>query len=176
MVLRDTYIISMLRTAAFFFLLLMSSCGETPATADSAPAATATEPAKKPVHNAVTDQAQTIRNGLQSVMSEMYNIYSTAQDLRTGNGKEKDGSNTNDKNAEVVLRKSGTVLGSMSILEGSLSAIEQRFNEGMLDQKQAQEMLNKASIDLQSYKDDVKRFRDILGDNAPVKTGKSEKK
>ena len=109
-------------------------------------------------------------------MSEMYNIYSTAQDLRTGNGKEKDGSNTNDKNAEVVLRKSGTVLGSMSILEGSLSAIEQRFNEGMLDQKQAQEMLNKASIDLQSYKDDVKRFRDILGDNAPVKTGKSEKK
>ncbi len=107
-------------------------------------------------------------------MTEMNNLYRTAGDLRAGNGKEK--SEADDRNVEVVLRKSGTVLGAMYIFDGSLSAIEQRFNEGMLDQKQAQEMLNKASIDLQSYKDDVKKYRELLGDRAPVKTEKSGKK
>lgn len=171
MVLRDNYINSVLRCSALLLLMMLSSCGQS---SDKPAASTSAETVKAPVRSVITDQVQSIRNELQSVMSEMNAIYSAAKGSRAGNGKEK--GEAGDKNAEVVLRKSGTLLGSMFILEGSLSAIEQRFNEGMLDQKQAQEMLNKASIDVQSYKDDVKKYREVLGDKAPVKAEKSEKK
>ena len=173
-VLRDTYINKMLRTAAFLLLLLTCACKQTP----SDPATTAVQAAEKEkaaTSSVVAAVALSLQSELQSAMSEMNGIFQSAQELHLGNNNGK--ATTNTENIDAVFEKSGTVLGAMFILQGSIGAVEQRFNEGIIDQKQALEMLNKLSIDLKSYQNDIKGYREMLGDAAKAKpeNAKAEK-
>jgi len=168
MFLRDTYITSMLRSLAFLLLLTVGACKQS--SSDAANAAVAAESEKASVHTIITDLAQSLRSDLQTAMQQMNAVSQAAESMRMGNDKEKGAEN---ENVEAVFEKSSSVVGAMLVLQGSLNAVEQRFNEGILDQKQAEEMLRKLRVDLQSYQNDIKNYRGMLGTSAP---GASEKK
>ena len=163
MVLRDTYITYMSRISAFLFLLLLGACQQNP----TPPPPASTAQSNKNENGAIAISARQLNKELQTAMEEMDGIFQTAQELNKDNSGGDKTENTN-----VVFKKSGTVLGAMFILKGSIAAVEQRFNEGILDEKQAQEMLNKLRVDLKSYQNDIKGYREILDGAAPAKPEK----
>jgi hypothetical protein len=165
MVLRDTYIISASRVLAFLALLSFSACKESSTDTSKGAADAATTP----VNLVIATQAQPIRNELEETINDMNALYLITVDIRTGvTGSSK----ISQENIDAVFEKSAMGVGGMLVLRGSLNAVEQRFNEGILDQKQAEEMLRKMRIDLQSYQEDVIDYRKLLGVAAPAKSEK----
>lgn len=170
MVLRDIYINNTLRGITFLLLLLSSSCRQSdsnPAVKPAQDAGTATVA----TNNIISDQVQTLRVELQETMQGMNNIFHQAEEARMRGTDEKGGAN--NSNTDKVYEKSAIVLGSMFILKGSLDGIEDRFKNNELNEKQAQEMVNKLRVDLKSCQNDLAAYRQALG-NEPAT--KSEKK
>ncbi|MCC6282131.1 MAG: hypothetical protein IT262_16125 [Saprospiraceae bacterium] len=150
MVLRDTYIISILRCSALLLLMTAGSCRQSSEKTEATPAAeTAAVPARSPI----TDQVQRLKVELQSVMTEMNQLRLQAESMRT---EQTEKGEARMEKLESAYENSCITIGEMLVLQGTLKAIEERYDQGMLDVKQAQEMFNKLRIDLQSYKQDIK--------------------
>jgi hypothetical protein len=169
MVLRDTYIInSVLRCSALLLLMMLGSCKQSSdKTAETTVPAATSEKATDPNHTVLSEQVQVIQNELMAAMQDMNGLYRTAESVRINGAKEKEQVST--ENADAVFEKSASVLGAMFITQGSLKAVEDRFREGILDQKQAQEMLNKLRMDVDSYTERVKAYKEMLGAAASSK-------
>lgn len=176
MVLRDTYITSMLRGAVFLLLLLHFACQQTPSTPPSDPAVEAARAAEqeKSVEGKqmlVTEQIGILRTEVRKVLEDMHGVFRDAESMRANASKEK-GAAVNDS-VDAVFEKSASVLGAIFILQGSVDAVEQRLKENVLDEENAQKMVDKLRLDVKSYQTDVKNFQDML--NAG-KSAKAEKK
>lgn len=170
MVLRDSYIFTSFPAIfgfvlSVFFLQMLVSCKQADSQSNTAPSST-------PAPSAITFQVQSAQKDLQLVMQEMNGVYLAAQNLQTNGSQEKSA----EPNTEmrVVWEKSAASLGGMFVLQGSLTGIEQRFNEGLIDQKTAEDMLKKLRNDLVSYRQDIQAYSQMVASFG--KPGSSDEK
>jgi len=170
MVLRDFHISPTISAISgvvlsVIFMLMPASCKQ----ADSK---SNTTPSTSPAPSAITFQVQSAQKDLQLAMQEMNGVYLAAQDLQTNGSQEKSAEPSTEM--RVVWEKSAASLGGMFVLQGSLSGIEQRFNEGLIDQKTAEDMLKKLRNDLVSYRQDIQAYSQMVASFG--KPGSSDEK
>ena len=165
MVLRDSYISGLLRSVSFTLVLLTFACqhADTSSADPAIQSAQKAEKDKADANNQINILVLPLRNDLQTTMEGMNGVFTTAQNLRTGTEETTKGQPASNDDIDVVYRKSGVVLGSLFVLQGSLEAIITRMKDGTLEQKQATEMMEKLRIDLESYKTSLKNYSEMLG-------------
>lgn len=175
MVLRDTYINSMLRGAIILLLFFPFACQQSSDTSNSVTADSAAESARALEQEksalgekaGIVAQIATLRTEVAKVLGDMNGVFRNAEAIRAKGVSEK-GASANE-NADAVFEKSASVLGALFILQGSVEAVERRYKENVLDDKSAQAMVDKLNMDVKSYQTDVENFKEMLRGGKPLK-------
>ncbi len=165
MVLRDTFS-AILSSIALSALLFIGACQSS--SDNSVKSTSGTAPVQE--RTIFSDQIQILNNDLQQTMHDMNALYLSAEAFHLGTSSAK--STPPQGNIDAVYEKSAMSMGSMFVLQGSLKAVEERFQQGILDQEHAQEMLNKLKVDLQSIKGDVVAYQQLMSETGPAPTEK----
>lgn len=165
MVLRDSYISGLLRSVSFTLVLLTFACQHS-GTSGADPALESLNEAEKKKADAVSDfliLAHPVVTEMETTIQGMNGVFLTAQNLHMNSGGKGKAQSVDTETVDAVYEKSGITLGALFILKGSLDALVSRTKELKLDPKDAEEMLKKLRIDLESYKTSLKNYSEMLG-------------